>query len=114
MIGHPGPELFLLLCFGHCLADFPLQTDKLAIGKCPGSQVAGVPWGYWLAGHAGTHALVVALLTNNAWLGLGEFVLHSIIDIAKCKGLTNLAADQVLHITCKALWVAILWKLANP
>jgi hypothetical protein len=28
--------------------------------------------------------------------------------------LTNLAADQVLHITCKALWVAILWKLANP
>lgn len=112
MIGHPGPELFLLLCFGHCLADFPLQTDKLAIGKCPGSQVAGVPWGYWLAGHAGTHALVVALLTNNAWLGLGEFVLHSLIDIAKCKGWTNLAADQVLHISCKALWIAILWKLA--
>jgi len=112
MIGRPGPELFLLLCFGHCLADFPLQTDKLAIGKCPGSQVAGVHWGYWLSGHVGTHALVVALLTGNAWLGLGEFALHFLIDIAKCKGLTNLAVDQALHLSCKVAWVVLLWKMA--
>lgn len=108
MFAQSGPELFLLLAFGHCLADFPLQTDKLAVGKCPGSQVAGVPWGYWLAGHAGTHALVVALLTQNSWLGLGEFILHSLIDIAKCRGLTNLAVDQILHLSCKALWVVLL------
>jgi hypothetical protein len=58
--------------------------------------------------------LVVALLTQNSWIGLGEFVLHTLIDLAKCKGLTNLAVDQVLHLACKALWVVILWKISNP
>ena len=108
MIGVAGLPLFILLLFGHCLADYPLQTDKLAVGKCPGSSVAGVHWTYWLAGHAGTHAFVVALLTNNIWLGCAEFVIHSIIDICKCKGCFNLAVDQFLHVACKAAWVLIL------
>ena len=108
MIGVAGFPLFILLLFGHCLADYPLQTDKLAVGKCPGSSVAGVHWTYWLAGHAGTHALVVALLTNNIWLGVAEFALHYIIDTCKCKGYFNLAFDQFLHVACKAAWVIIL------
>ena len=70
--------------------------------------MAGVHWTYWLAGHAGTHALVVALLTNNIWLGVAEFALHYIIDTCKCKGYFNLAFDQFLHVACKAAWVIIL------
>ena len=108
MIGVAGLPLFILLLFGHCLADYPLQTDKLAVGKCPGSCVVGVHWTYWLAGHAGTHALVVSLLTNNIWLGTAEFVFHCMIDIGKCKKYFNLAVDQCLHVACKAAWVISL------
>ena len=38
------PELVLLLGFAHCLCDFPLQSDKIALGKCPGNQVEGIAW----------------------------------------------------------------------
>ena len=72
LLGFSGLPLFLVLCFGHCLCDFPLQSDKIALGKCPGNQVEGIAWPYWLAGHVGTHALAVALISGNAWLGLAE------------------------------------------
>lgn len=107
LLGFSGFSLFLVLCFGHFLCDFPLQTDKVAIGKCPGSSVEGIAWPYWLAGHVGTHALAVALLTGNAWLGLAEFLVHALIDWCKCRGHYNLAVDQALHISCKGLWVAL-------
>jgi hypothetical protein len=104
IFGFTGFSLFLILCFAHCLCDFPLQSDKMAVGKSPGSAVEGMAWPYWLAGHAGTHALAVALLTGNAWLGLGEFLAHMLIDMGKCQGTYNLGVDQVLHIGCKGLW----------
>lgn len=107
LLDFSGFSLFLVLCFAHCLCDYPLQSDKLAIGKCPGSSVEHVAWPYWLAGHAGTHALAVALLSGNAWLGLAEFAAHSLIDVAKCRGLFNLAVDQSLHVGCKGLWVLL-------
>ena len=78
LLGFSGLPLFLVLCFGHCLCDFPLQSDKIAVGKCPGSSLEGIAWPYWLAGHAGTHALAVALISGNAWLGLAEFLAHEI------------------------------------
>ena len=31
LFGFAGYSLFLVLCFSHCLCDYPLQTDKLAI-----------------------------------------------------------------------------------
>jgi hypothetical protein len=101
-------DLFLLLSFAHCLCDYPLQTDKIAIGKCPGSDQVGVAWPYWLAAHCGTHALAVALLTGNTWIGLGEFVAHGIIDYVKCKRLINLATDQILHLSCKLAWAILV------
>jgi hypothetical protein len=107
LFGFAGFSLFLVLCFSHCLCDFPLQTDKLALGKCPGSAVEGIAWPYWLAGHAGTHALAVALISGNAWLGLAEFGAHVLIDWCKCRGLFNLATDQALHIGCKGLWTVL-------
>jgi hypothetical protein len=98
------PELVLMMGFAHCLCDFPLQTDKMAIGKCPGCGQVGVAWGYWMASHCGTHALAVALITGMPWLGAAEFAAHFIIDLLKCRKLINLATDQSLHLLCKVSW----------
>ena len=107
LIGFSGPQLVLVLVFAHLLCDYPLQSDKIATGKCPGSAVAGITWPYWLAGHVGTHALAVTLLTGNAWIGLADFIAHGLIDYGTCRGLDNLAMDQGLHIACKIAWASL-------
>ena len=96
--------LILVMGFAHFLCDFPLQTDKVALGKCPGSHVVGVPWRYWMAGHCGTHALAVALITGMPLLGAAEFIAHFVIDTLKCKKAISLDTDQSLHLICKVLW----------
>jgi len=106
-LGFSGFSLFLILCFGHCLCDYPLQNEKIARGKNPGLAVEGIAWPYWMAGHAGTHALAVALLSGNAWLGLGEFVAHFLIDWGKCRGMFQLGVDQGLHLCCKGIWALL-------
>jgi len=108
----PWVDLFLLLSFAHCLCDFPLQTDKVAVGKCPGTAVVGVPWGYWMAGHCGTHALAVALITGIPWLGAAEFGAHFLIDLLKCRKVFNLATDQTLHLLCKVAWAICAVSIA--
>ena len=105
-------DLFLLLSFAHCLCDFPLQTDKVAVGKCPGTAVVGVPWGYWMAGHCGTHALAVALITGVPLLGAAEFAAHFLIDLLKCRKVFNLATDQTLHLLCKVAWAICAVSIA--
>ena len=105
-------DLVLLLSFAHCLCDFPLQTDKVAVGKCPGPTVVGVPWGYWMAGHCGTHALAVALITGVPLLGAAEFAAHFLIDLLKCRKVFNLAADQTLHFLCKVAWAICAVSIA--
>jgi hypothetical protein len=96
--------LILVMGFAHFLCDYPLQTDKVALGKCPGSDVVGVPWRYWMAGHCGTHALAVALITGVPLLGAAEFIAHFVIDTLKCKKAISLDTDQSLHLICKVLW----------
>lgn len=96
--------LILVMIFAHFLCDYPLQSDKIALGKCPGSCVAGVSWIYWMAGHCGTHALAVALLSGMPWLGAAEFGAHFCIDVLKCRKTINMAADQMLHLLCKVAW----------
>lgn len=107
LLGFSGFSLFFVLCFGHCLCDFPLQSDKIAKGKNPGLALEDIAWPYWMAGHAGTHALAVALLSGNAWLGLGEFAAHFLIDWGKCRGMFELGVDQGLHLGCKAIWTLL-------
>jgi hypothetical protein len=108
LFGFSGIKLFLVLCFAHCLCDFPLQNNSIAKGKVPGSCVEGMAWPYWMAGHAGTHALAVALLCGNAWLGLAEFASHFLIDCCKSRAMINLGTDQALHIGCKGLWLLMV------
>ena len=67
----------------------------------------GITWPYWLAGHVGSHALAVTLLTGNAWISLADFIAHGLIDYGTCRGLDNLAMDQGLHIACKIAWASL-------
>ena len=105
--GHTGLSLALLLAMLHFFCDFGLQSDRMAREKCPGCDVT-LAWGWWLVSHAAIHALGVALLTGQPVLGAGEWLLHGLIDRAKCAGRFNLAVDQILHLLCKVLWVCLL------
>ena len=57
--------LFLTLIAGHLIADYPLQGDTIAKWKNRTIDPAlyGVPWFYWMASHAATHAMAVGLLS---------------------------------------------------
>jgi hypothetical protein len=102
----PGSVLPLLL-MAHFLCDFGLQSDRMAKEKCPGCDPT-LPWGWWLTAHAAIHGLAVALLTGLPVLGLAEMAVHALIDHTKCAGRISLRTDQILHLLCKALWVAVL------
>lgn len=102
-------ELFLMLAMGHCVADYPLQTDRIAIEKCRGCS-ATLSWQWWLAAHAGTHAFFVAWITAQPLLGLAEWIAHALIDHLKCQKLYNLAVDQFLHLMCKLVWAILAIK----
>ena len=101
-----GLELFSLLVMGHCVADFGLQNDRMAVEKCPGKGVA-LPWQWWLGSHAAIHGFFVAVLTGLPFLGLGEWFLHAVIDLGKCRKRYGLKTDQGLHVLSKLLWVVL-------
>lgn len=106
---HDQYMLLFLLIAGHALADYPLQSEFMAIGK--GSRIKphnGVPWYYCLGAHALVHGLIVAIITGQAVLGLAETVLHWFIDDAKCRKWTNIHVDQALHIACKVGWFLLV------
>ena len=95
--------LFLMLLGTHWICDYPLQGQFLSDAKAKGPLRV-----YHLIAHAGIHGAGVALVTGNVWLGLAEWVLHTIIDEAKIRGKTTFAQDQALHIACKLLWLVLV------
>ena len=100
--------LFWWLILGHLVCDYPLQTDFIAKFKARTASLAAVPWYYVMAGHVGTHAAAVGLLTGSPLLAFLEFIVHFVIDWTKCEGRTNIHVDQLLHVLCKVAWVALL------
>jgi hypothetical protein len=100
--------LFLLIA-GHFAADYPFQSEAVALGKNKFIDPArfGVPWTYWMAGHAFTHGILVAIFTQNVYMGLGEVVSHFITDHMKCAGKIGIHVDQAIHITFKVIWAII-------
>ncbi len=116
-------SLFLALCIGHSLADFPLQGDFLARGKnrnlpCPVLADDGQPpkrvWIFCLTAHSLIHAGFVWIVTGSVILGVVEFALHWLIDALKSDNLFGFEFDQGLHIACKAIYVGILWAGLSP
>jgi|APMed6443717190_1056831.scaffolds.fasta_scaffold29553_1 Protein of unknown function (DUF3307) len=113
--------LFLLFAFtiGHAFADFPLQGDFLSRGKnrnapppplADGKVCPTNLWVYLMSAHCLIHAGFVWVIGGYAILAVAEFILHWMIDAAKCEGHTSFATDQWLHIITKAAYVAILWS----
>lgn len=98
-------QVFLLLMFGHFLADYPLQGDFLAKAKNRAAPILGVPWYQAMAAHAGIHGGMVMLITGSAWLGVAEFIAHAAIDDAKCRSKLTFDQDQALHVVCKLVWL---------
>lgn len=111
-IHDPGLLLFLLIV-GHALADFPLQPSFLAESKNRYSRLGTIPWPYALSAHALIHGGFVAVLTGSAVLGVAETVSHWITDWTKCEDRIGLAADQVIHIACKGVWVLAVLQFAR-
>ncbi|WKA31626.1 DUF3307 domain-containing protein [Bradyrhizobium roseum] len=101
--------LFLLVA-AHALCDYPLQGDWLSKAKNPTLDlVAGeMIWPLALLSHATIHAAAVLFITGSPWLAACEFFTHALIDYEKCRGLLTYNGDQILHLLCKALWVALL------
>ena len=100
--------LLVLLCMGHFVADFVLQGDRMAVEKCPGSDVT-LPWWWWLLGHASCQGLFVGLLTGVPLLGAAEMGVHFLLDLGKCRLRYSLLFDQILHLLCKVVWVALVF-----
>lgn len=96
-----------MLIVAHALADYPLQGDFLARAKNPWAPIPGVPW-YWAMGsHAAIHGGFVWFVTGVWWMGLAEFVLHTLIDLGKCRGLLDFNEDQFGHLACKVTYAAM-------
>ena len=102
-----GVNVLIMLVLAHWLADYPLQTDRIAIEKCPGCDKV-LNWRWWLTAHSGTHGFFVGWITGVPLLGLAEWGLHTLIDWGKCQRKYGMAMDQTLHIACKLLWVLLL------
>jgi hypothetical protein len=103
--------LFLLLA-GHALMDYPLQGEFLSTcknrhllddRKDPTRPVS--IWPICMTAHCLLHAVMVWAVTGCFVLCLVEFVLHWIIDYAKCENWTTFQQDQWLHILCKIGYV---------
>lgn len=113
--------LFLLIA-GHYLMDIVLQSEKTGLSKNPRFTPPGyrpeihgpkaAVWIHELTGHAFSHGLAVYLATQNLYLGLTEVVLHWTIDLFKGKQAYNVHVDQALHLSCKIIYVIILWKIS--
>lgn len=93
-----------LMIVGHVIADYPLQGEFLSRAKNRFTPVPGVPFYQALGAHAVIHGGMVGLITGSTILGLGEAVVHALIDDLKCAGRLNYNQDQALHVGCKVAW----------
>lgn len=118
--GDPTAALVLLfaLVIGHVMGDYALQTEFIALAKNRHSDLSKFfkngksPRGMWihaLSAHCLIHSGAVWLITGSVTLALLEFILHFLIDFAKCEGKTNFNTDQFLHLACRVLYVILLY-----
>ena len=109
--------LWFILCLGHFVADYPLQSDFISKGKnrfrpvdpasIPPGQVPMTVWPWVLTAHAATHGTAVLIVTGSPLLALLELISHWLIDYGKCANRYGIHADQTMHIACKLLWAVL-------
>jgi hypothetical protein len=100
-------DLLILLLLGHLLADYSLQSDKMAVEKCPGKDVT-LHWSWWFVSSCRDPWTDRGLVDGRSLLGLAETLSHAVIDFGKCRLRYPLIVDQALHWACKVLWVIIV------
>lgn len=106
LIANPLGLLFMLLV-AHAVADYALQSDFIALNKArKGPNI--VPWYYVMGAHSLIHGGAVSVVTGVWWLGLLEAICHFGIDTLKCEGKITIHHDQMLHVICKAAWMAVV------
>jgi hypothetical protein len=113
--------VWFLLCLGHFVADYPLQSDFMAKGKnrfrpvdpatIPPGQKPMLVWPWILTAHAGTHGAAVYLVTGMPILAALEILSHWLIDYGKCANRYGIHADQAMHLGCKLIWACIAVSL---
>lgn len=103
--------LLAMLLMGHFVGDFVLQSDRMAVEKCPGADQT-LPWYWWLTAHSACQGLLVAWVTGVPLLGLAEWITHWLTDYAKCRNVYGLAADQALHLLAKLIWLGLALQLS--
>lgn len=106
-------QVIFLLCAGHALMDYPMQGEFLSTCKnrhlLLSRQDPTRPvhiWPICMTAHCLLHAVAVWAITGCFILCIIEFVLHWVIDAAKCESWTTFTQDQALHIICKIAYVA--------
>jgi predicted small integral membrane protein len=114
-------SLLFWLTVGHCLADYPLQSEWMVHSKNRHNQQPSsfsrrpdLIWIHVLTAHAFIHAGMVGLFTQNVWLGLCEGIAHWIIDYGKSEDWYGFHTDQLLHISCKVVWALAWVVLGSP
>lgn len=109
--------LFFAMAIGHALGDYPLQGEYLAKGKnrhtskgtfFGSGEVSPVLWVHSLTAHSLIQAGMVWIVTGSGALALAEFVVHWIIDYARCEKWIGFSFDQCLHFACKLIYAVIL------
>lgn len=105
-------EMFMLLLFGHFLADYPLQGEFIAHTKNRYGVAGDCPWYQAMLAHVVIHGSIVWLITGAWVLGLAEAAAHAVIDDAKCARRISFNQDQALHIVLKLVWAAVAGYLA--
>ena len=105
-------QVIFLLFAGHALMDYPLQGEFLSscknrhlLYKLQDPSRPREIWPICMTAHCLIQAATVWVITGCFILGCIEFVLHWIIDYAKCENWTSLNQDQLLHCACKVAYV---------
>lgn len=108
-------QLFAILLWFHIILDYALQGDFMSRAKNPflppGQSTPpfpGVPAQFILFQHAFLQAGPVVYFTGSWTLGACELFAHFVIDYAKCANRISFLTDQLLHIICKVIWIAVL------
>ena len=105
-------QVIFLLFAGHALMDYPLQGEFLSncknrhflLQRQDPTRPVSI-WPICMTAHCLLHAAMVWVITGCFITCLVEFVLHWIIDFAKCENKTTFSQDQALHCICKIAYV---------
>ena len=107
-------DILIYILIIHWVADFVMQSDKMAKGKSSSNR--------WLLAHTGTYTLVVAALTLQPLYAIVNGVIHTIVDYGTSRLTSKLwekgdihnffvviGLDQLIHMITLVLTYEVLW-----